>query len=34
MSDRISRAVMGFIAGALAVLTFHQGIIGLLHAIT
>ncbi|HSU04790.1 MAG TPA: hypothetical protein VLI93_04395 [Acetobacteraceae bacterium] len=32
MSDRIGRAVLGFVAGALAVLTFHQGIIGLLHA--
>lgn len=29
---RILRIAIGFIAGALAVLTFHQGMIGVMHA--
>jgi hypothetical protein len=33
MSDAMSRAIMGFIAGAVSVLTFHQGMIGLLNAL-
>ena len=32
MSDTISRAGLGFVAGALSVLTFHQGMVGLLNA--
>jgi hypothetical protein len=32
MSSLSSRAVAGFIAGALSVLTFHQAMIGVLHA--
>ncbi len=32
MTRAIGRAVLGFIAGALAVMTFHQGMIGALHA--
>ena len=32
MARAPGRAVLGFIAGALAVMTFHQGIIGALHA--
>ncbi len=32
MAGAPGRAVLGFIAGALAVMTFHQGIIGALHA--
>lgn len=28
-----SRAIIGFVAGALSVLTFHQGMIGILHAL-
>ncbi|HEY6433308.1 MAG TPA: hypothetical protein VIZ17_15110 [Acetobacteraceae bacterium] len=32
MSGMTGRAVLGFIAGALSVLTFHQGMIGMLHA--
>ena len=33
MSSLMNRGLAGFIAGALSVLTFHQGIIGVLHAI-
>lgn len=32
MAGAPGRAVLGFIAGALAVMTFHQGMIGALHA--
>ena len=32
MARAPGRAVLGFIAGALAVMTFHQGVIGALHA--
>lgn len=32
MSGMTGRAVLGFVAGALSVLTFHQGMIGVLHA--
>jgi hypothetical protein len=32
MARAVGRAVLGFIAGALAVMTFHQGMIGALHA--
>ncbi len=32
MAGATGRAVLGFIAGALAVMTFHQGIVGALHA--
>ncbi len=32
MSSLINRTMIGFIAGALSVLTFHQAMIGLLHA--
>lgn len=32
MAGALGRAVLGFIAGALAVMTFHQGMVGVLHA--
>jgi hypothetical protein len=32
MSGMTSRVVLGFVAGALSVLTFQQGMIGMLHA--
>jgi hypothetical protein len=33
MSPALQRAVPGFIAGAVAVLTFHQGMVGTLHVL-